>query len=850
MVQVGLVLDMGSMEGKIIRSSISTALSDFYLVNSNYRTRVSVSVRDSYGEPLLALAAAVDLLQNTEAKAIIGGQSLLDAKFLAEIGEKAKVPVISLHVSSTSLNKYRYFIQVTHDPLSEAKGITAFVHRFGWRTVVVIYEDDDDWKDSMQLLLEHFQENDIRVVNKGAFAVSSSEDYIMEQLKMFKASGTTVFIVHLSDRLVSNIFQCARRNGMMEEGYAWILTAKTMNHLHLMDNFAKESMEGVVGFRSYMSASNELRNFTSRWKKSLPIEDEMEIKELSLFGVWARDIAWILARVVEMVGLPGSPTHDHVSKVMDPAEPRTSSTASALLEAILQSRLEGLSGDVQFIDSKFFLDKFEIVNIIGTGERRTGFWTSGMFKNRRHLSSTNELENIIWPGGSAAIPGGRSLTKRGKKKLRVLVTSSNRFPELVEVYNDTSTNTVTPKGFCIEVFETSIGPYNYEPEYELWTGGPNYDNLAHLLHSQKDKYDAAVGDITITDNRSLYVDFTIPFTEMGLGAVAAKDNCMWIFLKPLTRELWLTTGAFFFLTGAIVWLIEGPDNDEFQGSWFQQIGTMLWFGFSTIVFAHRERLRHNLSRFVVIVWLFAVLILTSNYTATLTSVMTLQRIRLRSNQNYIGFLSGSSIAQFVLNKSTFNESTNLLKAKGLNTSADYEKALQNGTVLYVIDELPYIKVLLGSNSRDLYIVKTETITNGFGFMFQKGSSLAQNVSREIAKLRRTEKLKEIERYWFHKQPPLITDEAYDPLTVHKFRGLFMITGVAFASSLATLVVLRLQERLKRKLKFLYIYVTHKLRFLGILLAARAVHRRPPAIANTPSRENDNSVQMVHQVASV
>ncbi|CDY48755.1 BnaA02g30160D [Brassica napus] len=112
-------------------------------------------------------------------------------------------------------------------------------------------------------------------------------------------------------------------------------------------------------------------------------------------------------------------------------------------------------------------------------------------------------------------------------------------------------------------------PFNYEVEFIPWRNGSNYDDLAYALSSQKDKYDAAVGDITITFNRSSYVDFTMPFTELGLG-------------------------AFFVLTGVIVWLIERPENKEFQGSWSKQIGVIFWFGFSTLVYAHREKLKHNL----------------------------------------------------------------------------------------------------------------------------------------------------------------------------------------------------------------------------------------------------------------
>lgn len=109
-----------------------------------------------------------------------------------------------------------------------------------------------------------------------------------------------------------------------------------------------------------------------------------------------------------------------------------------------------------------------------------------------------------------------------------------------------------------------------------------------LFALQRDKYDAAVGDISITFNRSFYVDFTLPYTEMGSGMLTLKKKkeSMWTFFDPLDKSLWLATGAFFVLTGFVVWLVERTVNHEFQGSWGQQLGIMLWFGFSTLVFAH------------------------------------------------------------------------------------------------------------------------------------------------------------------------------------------------------------------------------------------------------------------------
>ncbi|KAF8095614.1 hypothetical protein N665_0329s0033 [Sinapis alba] len=862
-VSVGLVLDLGSVEGKIVGSSVSLALSDFYAVNSDYKTRVSLSIRSSHGEPLLALASAVDLLQTVGVDAIICGNSFLETKLLAEIGEQARVPVISLNSpASLSLRKYSHLIQVMHDSSSEAKGITAFIHGFDWKSVALVYEDEDDWRESMQLMVDHFHENRVRIRSKVGFTVSSREKMMMDRLRKMKNLGATVFVVHMSELVATHhLFPCAGKLGMMGEGFAWILTAKTMNSFHEADGFSKEAMEGVVGFRSYIPMSKELQNFTSKWRKSLPVEEAVgsEITRLSISGVWAHDVAWALARAAEFT--------------------RMSNVSSTLLEAIKECRFKGLSGSFQIKHKKLLSNKFEIVNLIGSGERRIGLWNSnGSFSNRRQLSSSthNNLETIIWPGGTIQSPQGRKLGESKRKTLRVLVTSSNRFPRLVKVATDPLTNKVSAEGFCIDVFRASMSPFNYELEFIRWPHGSNYDDLAYALSSQvltltqslqlqtlflihvycvetelsplailfcatqKDKYDAAVGDITITFNRSSYVDFTMPFTELGLGIVAPKERSMWVFLQPLTPDLWLTTAAFFVLTGIIVWLIERHENKEFQGSWSKQIGVIFWFGFSTLVYAHREKLKHNLSRFVVTVWVFAVLILTTSYTATLTSMMTVQQIRFNFNKHHVnhvvGYLLGSRIAMSVTPSPGHKE----MSMKGLNTSEEYAQFLLNKSVTFVVDELPYLKVLLGENPAKFVMAKTQCTTNGFGFMFQKGDELVPKVSREISKLRAKGRLNEMAKGWLEIQLPYTTEDTSSPITLDRFRGVFIITGVSSAFALGVLLIHWLRDRwrhLVNSLSWFYplnwfiIFLTQRLVNLRIL---RTIH---PSPLDDPISEN-------------
>ncbi|XP_073135983.1 glutamate receptor 2.8-like [Henckelia pumila] len=99
---------------------------------------------------------------------------------------------------------------------------------------------------------------------------------------------------------------------------------------------------------------------------------------------------------------------------------------------------------------------------------------------------------------------------------------------------------------------------------------------------------------------SQYVDFTLPYTESGFSMVVPieddKSKNAWVFLKPLTWELWLTSFCSFVFIGALIWILEHRINEYFRGPPLHQVGMIFWFAFSTMVFAHKERVISNLSR--------------------------------------------------------------------------------------------------------------------------------------------------------------------------------------------------------------------------------------------------------------
>ena len=237
------------------------------------------------------------------------------------------------------------------------------------------------------------------------------------------------------------------------------------------------------------------------------------------------------------------------------------------------------------------------------------------------------------------------------------------------------------------------------------------------------EFDAVVGDVTILANRSLYVDFTLPYTESGVRMLVPvrdkRQKTAWTFLKPLSADLWLGTGAFFVFTGFIVWFIEHRTNQEFRGPPASQIGSIFYFSFSTLVFAHREKIVNNLSRIAVVVWLFVVLILQQSYTASLSSILTVEQLQptvtnldeVIRRGDYVGYLNDSFLPG-LLKRLKINES----KMIPFNSPEEYNDALSTGRVAVIVDEIPYLKLFLSKYCHNYTMVGPTYKFDGFGYV--------------------------------------------------------------------------------------------------------------------------------------
>ncbi|CAN4100036.1 unnamed protein product [Withania somnifera] len=814
-VDVGIILDLETDVGKVMHISILLALEDYHANASGSALRIVPHLRDSKDD-VEAASAAIYLLKDVKVQAIFGPQMSTQTDFVIDIGNRVEVPIISPATSpSLSVKENPFFIRGAIPSSSQTKAIAAIVKNYNWREVVVIYEDSPYGTGILPHLTDALLEINALVSYRSVISPSANDDQIFRELYKLKTMQTRVFIVHLQSFLASHLFLKAKEAGMMSQGYAWIITDVLTSLLDSIDTSVIESsMQGVLGVKSYVPRSNELHSFTKRWRKRFRQEyPDMDQVELNVFGLWAYDSITSLAEAVEEVGttaIPQSKKPDTRENLTDLDALGTSEVGRLLLDSMKNTALKtGLSGEFRIIDGELQPSPYEIVNIIGKGERNIGFWTEkdGISYKLKMNGKTAKTHNkklgpIIWPGESTIVPRGWEIPTSGKR-LRIGVPVKGGLEQFIKVEIDSKTKVVTATGFGPDVFEKVIQSLPYAVPYDFVPfpivhspTSQDYDDLVHRITSKE--YDAVVGDVTILASRSEYVDFTLPFSESSISAVVPVRNDdrknAWIFLKPLKGELWIATGALFIFIGFVVWVLEHRVNKEFRGPKRKQIGMIFWFSFSTLVFAHREKVTSNLTRFVLIVWVFVVLVLTSSYTASLTSMLTVQQLQptitdlndLIKNGEYVGYQEGSFVKD-VLKRMNFDSS----KLRSYRTLEEYNDALSrgsiNGGVGAIVDELPYLRLFLNKYCRKYIMVGPMYKAAGFGFAFPKGSPFVPDVSRAVLKVVEGEFMNKIIQKWFGNETNCPQQDGMaitsDSLTLDSFKGLFLIAGVSAGSAL-------------------------------------------------------------------
>ena len=441
-------------------------------------------------------------------QAIIGPQKSSEATFISKLGSIKQVPIISFTATSPTLthDSFPYFVRATLNDSVQVNGIVSLIKAYGWREVVLVYDDTEYGRGILPHLVNALQQIDAHVPYRSAIPLSATSENIMQELYKLMAMQTRVFIVHMSSTRASLIFTKAKEAGMMDKGFVWIVTDGVANIVDSLNLSVIEAMNGVIGIRFHVPRSQELdSSFLIRWNRMFRQfnPNELPLYRPSIFGLWAYDTVWALSQAAEKVGVSRNE-----NKRLQSSKNSTSLDLLAvstdgpeLLKEILHNKFRGLSGNFDLTDRQLPVYALQIINVVGRSWKHIGFWTleNGLSRqlNQNGLKITGpasmlELNPVIWPGESTEIPRGWEIPARGDK-LRVGVPTS-AYPEFVLTSKDPVTNATRAVGLSIDIFEEVVKrlPFAVHYEYQAFdtidaTSSTSYNDFVHQVYLQVNK---------------------------------------------------------------------------------------------------------------------------------------------------------------------------------------------------------------------------------------------------------------------------------------------------------------------------------------------------------------------------
>ncbi|XP_026409605.1 glutamate receptor 3.7-like [Papaver somniferum] len=810
-VNVGALFTFDSVIGRVAKVAIEAAVAD---VNADpsilKRTKLNFIMQDTNCSVFLGSMAAFQLLER-DVVAVIGPQSSSVAHMISFIANGLQVPLISFAATDATLSalQFPFFLRTTLSDSHQMAAMADVIDYYNWHEVVAVFVDDDHGRNGISLLDSQLAKRTSKLSHKLALPHGANASVISDLLDKSREIGVRVYVVHVNPDSGLEVFSIAKQLQMMTSDYVWLATdwlSTNLDSSPTVDPNLLQTLQGVVGLRQHTPESSMKKAFYTRWRGLQ--KNGRVFSSLNAYGLYAYDTVWTVARGIdEFLKEHGNLTFSFSKRLPNMNDSTVQleklkifDGGRILVNKLLETNFTGLTGQVGFDSNRNLVNSsYDVINIDQVSIHRIGYWSrnSGLsvvppekLTREQQIKSRvdQKLNNATWPGGKTEKPRGWVIASN-EKPLRVGVPNRVSFPDFVTEDQDTH----EVKGYCIDVFNAALNLIAYEVPYKFQVFGdgrlnPDYDELVKMVSD--DVIDAAIGDITIVTNRTRFADFTQPYAANGLVIVVPIKNMKssaWVYLKPFTAEMWCVTAGFFLLIGVVIWILEHRINDDFRGSPRRQVITMLLFSFSTLFKTNQEDTVSTLGRMVMMVWLFLLMVITSSYTASLTSILTVQQLSspitgidslITSNQP-IGLPGGSFVHKYL------TDSLNIYEGRlvSLEDTDDYARALQRGPddggVAAIVDELPYIEEFLSQHT-DFGIAGHMFTKSGWGFAFKKGSPLAVDMSTAILRLSENGDLQKINEKWFCRTGCLLRKgRRSEPNQLHlvSFWGLFLLCAI-------------------------------------------------------------------------
>ncbi|XP_063719574.1 glutamate receptor 1-like [Symsagittifera roscoffensis] len=339
------------------------------------------------------------------------------------------------------------------------------------------------------------------------------------------------------------------------------------------------------------------------------------------------------------------------------------------------------------------------------------------------------------------------------------------------------------------------GHYGIPNDNQNWNG-----MIGELLLG---KADFIAADLTINAARSEVVDFTPPFMQIDWGVVYKKPAVTSNFLAymmPFSNAVWYTIIGSLLVTSSSLYTFAHFNSQDTRLS---SAAACLYFGLACLFAQGPETYPKSIaSRMTAISWWFFSLMMLTLYTASMTSMLTVNKsaLPIEKIEDLIDYgelhyaIEPGQATQWAFQSTSYEPFRTMWgdmesRDTGLFGPEDGMSRVRSRSDFAFIRESPYIAYDLTFAPCDLEVVYSSQNPNsgsGYGFAFPKGSQIARNFSTAILELIEEGVVAEIHAKWFTTRNQCSEAKKLasnvDEIGIVEIRGIFItfLGGLAIA----------------------------------------------------------------------
>lgn len=633
---------------EFVNANITTPTAWFYQSRAMFRAAIllsqqyNITVEGHYiggqmissdGKAMNTLSSACQQISNSSIVGIVGPSFSRESHVIAPFAARLGVPIISHSSTDPDLSDrqaFSSFYRTVPSDNGAASAIASLFIKFGWKSGVIIYQDDAFGAGGAKAISEAFDRSNLTVARTLAFDTVTR--VIRGGLKTLLTSSPTRIVILWADTGYSSmILQNALDADLLAPQFTWIISVNTP--LDTFDPKWRDKLAGmltvepVVGSVVQAPVNMTLLNAAYNiWQQHEP-ETFPGYDNIDYYALFMFDAVWTLIQSLNQLCstkascLPLAET----SYCFD----RRLLNNSALLDVINTNTFLGVSGLIRFstnttdrVDGIYYVAKNVQYHSTGLTYVPVLVWSEpdGWVPHK-------QTNTIIWPGKSLGVPSGYAAI--AGEVLRIAITNVAPFASLLPITDTKGNATQKLTGFTLDLIEQLQAKMGFIPIITLLSKNQSTNALIDAVANNV--YDMIVGDVTVYANRREKVSFSAPFFDNALRIIV-RDTPIenfnhWILFSPFTIALWLLILAVLLCSACLFYCFESRRNRRMsRASCIGKAEVSLWHAFATMAGHSWDfHVKTASGRVLTIALIAFSFVLIAQYQANLTSDLTIAK---------------------------------------------------------------------------------------------------------------------------------------------------------------------------------------------------------------------------------